>query len=467
MKTVALRYANFLTPRLGEGRGIDPERLRGDLAERFRGALEVVRSRREAGELGFLDLPGDETLARRVREVADSFGQWFENLVVVGIGGSSLGTRAVAEAILGPHWNELDDGARDHFPRLYFLENADPDATTALLGRIDPRRTLFNVVSKSGGTAETMAQYMVVEEALREVLDEEKVRGHLLFTTDPERGALRRLAREREIPALPVPPNVGGRFSVLSPVGLLPAAVTGVRVEEVLRGAAEMAERCLAEELTENPAGILATLFHAADRELGMPIHVFMPYADRLRATALWFQQLWAESLGKRPVGSADGDEGVGPTPLPALGAVDQHSLLQLLMEGPRDKVVLFGRVRTRKDAVAIPRSHADLPALAYLGGHTLEELLDTELTATTEALRRVGRPSATLELEGIGERAMGGLFMLFQVATVIAGALYGVDPMDQPGVELGKDLTSGLLGREGFEPPETGGGAEDGEWTV
>lgn len=470
MSPVSLRYGNMMSPRLDGAGGLDPVRLRGDLAERLGTALERLRERRGAGQLGFLDLPGDDGLLQQVREVADSFGQWFETLVVIGIGGSSLGTRAVAEALLGPYWNESTDEARDHFPRLYFMENADPDSAAALLRRIDVRRTLFNVVSKSGGTAETLAQYLVVEERLRDVLGEDGVRGHLLFTTDPEKGALRQMARDHEVPALPIPVEVGGRFSVLSPVGLLPSAVTGVDVESMLAGAEEMARRCLDPELTRNPAGLLAVLLHAADRELGHPIHVFMPYADRLRVLALWFQQLWAESLGKRV---RDGDEdpgsgagGVGPTPLAALGAVDQHSLLQLFMEGPRDKVVLFLRVANREESVPIPGSHPDLPALSYLGGHTLEGLLDAELQATAEALRRAGRPSLTLEVERIDAGTLGELFMLFQVATVLAGALYGVDPLDQPGVELGKSLTSGLLGREGYASPSLEPD-EGGEWIV
>jgi glucose-6-phosphate isomerase len=466
MSEVTLNYGNILRPRLDGSEGVDPDRLApgGELATRFATALRELRQREEAGELGFLELPDNETLSRQVLEVADSFGQWFENLVVVGIGGSSLGGRAVAEALLGPHWNEDSDEARDHFPRLYFLENADPDSTAALLDRLDLRRTLFNVVSKSGGTAETLAQFMVIEEALKAELGEEGVRGHLLFTTDPEEGALRALAREREIPALPVPPNVGGRFSVLSPVGLLPAAATGVDVEALLNGAREMRDRCLNPDLSRNPAGLLAVLLHAADTDLGRSVHVFMPYADRLRALALWYQQLWGESLGKRlPEGGREA--GVGPTPLPALGAVDQHSLLQLLMEGPQDKVVVFLRVARRERPLAIPRTHQDKAALAYLGGHTLEELLDTELRATVEALRLEGRPSLTLEVEALDAHALGALFMLWQVTTVLAGSLYGVNPLNQPGVELGKGLTSGLLGREGIARPALE--PDDGHWTA
>ena len=219
MSPVSLAYANLLTPALGEGNGIDPSRLGGDLALRFREAHARVETRIETGEMGFVRLPGDEAMRRGVQDVADSFGQWFETLVVVGIGGSSLGARAVTDALLGPYWNEDSDEDREHYPRLHFMENPDPGSVSDLLLRVDPRRTLFNIVSKSGSTAETMAQLLVVEDFLRERVEGEKVRGHLLFTTDPDAGVLRRMAEARGIPALTVPSAVGGRFSVLSPVG--------------------------------------------------------------------------------------------------------------------------------------------------------------------------------------------------------------------------------------------------------
>jgi glucose-6-phosphate isomerase len=309
-----------------------------------------------------------------------------------------------------------------------------------------------------------MSQYLVVEGLLREALGEEAARGHFLFTTDPREGTLRKIAEEDGIPALEVPPNVGGRFSVLSPVGLLPAAVVGVDIDELLAGAAEMARRCLSPELKENPAGLLAALLHDADTRRGAPVHALMPYSDRLRSFAAWFQQLWAESLGK-----ARDREGrkvnAGPTPIAALGATDQHSLLQLFMEGPRDKVVLFMGIAEVDDPVPIPGIREEHPSLSYLGGHTLAELLETERRATMEALRQEGRPSLSIDLQRLRARALGELFMLFEVATVYAGALYGIDPLDQPGVELGKRLTYGLLGREGFEKPEMR--TASGSWRV
>ena len=453
----------MLAPSL-PGVGLDPARLDGAMAERFREVYQDIEGRRAKGEMGFFDLPWASETARRVQEVADSFGQWFENVVVLGIGGSGLGAVTLRDALLAPRWNERDEEGRDYFPRLYALDNPDPATVGPLLDRLDLRRTLFNVVSKSGSTAETMALYLVIRERLSELVGEDKVRGHFLFTTDPVQGALRRIADAEGIPTLSVPPNVGGRFSVLSPVGLWPAAVTGVAIDTLLAGAGAMEARCRTHELGENPAGLIATLLHHAATEGSMPIHVLMPYGDRLRSFALWFQQLWAESLGKA-VDRSGATVHTGPTPLPAVGANDQHSQLQLFMEGPRDKVVIFLAVKDQGEPLVIPALHGDIAELGYLGGHTLGELLDAERLATTEALRQAERPSMTVELERVDAHALGGLFMLFQIATVYAGALYGVDPLDQPGVELGKSLTYGLLGREGFSAPSVGNA--DPRWRV
>lgn len=433
--------------------GIAAERLGTDIAERFRTVHDTVEKQREAGVLGFLELPYASETVDRVGELADGFAQWFEDVVVLGIGGSGLGATALKEALLGPFWNAMTDEERDHFPRLHVIDNPDPNTFAALLDRLDPARTMFNVVSKSGATAETMAQYLVARGWIESAVGEDKARGHFLFTTDPTRGALRQIGEAEDIPMLSVPENVGGRFSVLSAVGLLPAAVCGIEPRELLAGAAAMDERCRSDVLGENPAGVLASLLHAADTELGRPIHVMMPYADRLRPVGLWFQQLWAESLGKAVDLSGEA-RAVGPTPLAALGATDQHSLLQLLMEGPQDKVVLFIGVDDVGVDVPIPERHPGMPSLSYLGGHSLGHLLDVERAATTEALRREGRLNATLLLPRIDAHSLGELLMLFQLATVYAGVLYHVDPLNQPGVELGKQLTYGLLGREGSERP-------------
>ncbi len=456
-------FGNMVAERVGPA-GIDAARLDGDLAARFREARGVVEARRRAGELGFLELPGDRRLAGRTLEVAGALRGRCDDVVVIGIGGSALGTVALRDALLGPWWNALDGEARGGAPRLHVLDNPDPDAASALLDRLDLARTVFNVVSKSGSTAETLALFLVVLARLEEGVGAEGVRDSVVVTTGARRGPLGEVAAERGLRTLPVPGAVGGRFSVLSPVGMLPAALCGIEIEAVLGGAAAMAGRCGSPELAGNPAGVLATLLHGADAGAGAGIQVFMPYADRLRGLAYWVQQLWAESLGKA-VRTDGSPAGTGPTPLPAFGAADQHSLLQLFMEGPRDKVVVFiGRGRPERD-LEIPRGFREKPAFSYLGGHTLHGLLDGERRATAEALRRAGRMNMTISVGRIDARATGALLMLFQCAVVHAGALYGVNPLDQPGVEEAKSLACGLLGRSGFDPPGLPGA--DPRWRV
>jgi glucose-6-phosphate isomerase len=447
--SIALDYNNMFRPRLGGDRGIEPARL-GELSARFRELHRGVEERRAAGELGFYELPYATELVEEIARFGEGPGQSFENIVVLGIGGSALGTIALRSALLDPFWNELESAERDFFPKLYVLDNVDPHTFGTFLRRIDLRRTLFNVVSKSGGTAETMSQFMIVRQMLEAELGD-GYRRHLLFTTDPERGVLRKLAREEGVAALPIPPNVGGRFSVLSAVGLLPAALVGIDVRELLEGAREMDARCRSDDLAANPAGLFAALQWLADRELAAPIHVMMPYSDRLRDVADWFRQLWAESLGKEK--SLSGEPVfAGPTPVKSLGATDQHSQVQLYMEGPFDKTICFLSCADAGEDLQIPHLYGDVAELGYLGGKTLGELLHTEMEATAAALTQRGRMNMSIELQAVDARAVGALFHLFQIATVYAGAFYEVNPLDQPGVELGKELTYGIMGRDGYE---------------
>ena len=459
---LTLDYTNMLVPSLGAG-GLDPDRLLAELAERFSVAYSSVDSERTSGRMGFFELPYDEAALSKTREVAAETGQRFDNVVVLGIGGSALGATTIRDALLGPSWNGQSNEERGGFPRLYVLDNADAATLGDLLSHVDVGRTLFNVVSKSGSTAETVASYLVVEGHVREVIGEDQARRHFLFTTDSRRGPLRQVAEEEGIPTLEIPENVGGRFSVLSPVGLLPAVLTGVDVDALMAGAVAMDARCRTPTLSDNPAGLFATLLHSADTETGRPIHVLMPYADRLRSLGLWFQQLWAESLGKA-IDLRGEEVQTGPTPLAALGASDQHAQVQLFMEGPHDKVVVFVSAPCSTDLI-IPSHRKHVTGMGYLAGHTLGELLDAERRATAEALRQRGRPNMTVEMGPIDAYGLGQILMMLEIATVYAGALYGVDPLVQPGVELGKELTYGLLGREGYESPQLP--APDPRWRV
>jgi glucose-6-phosphate isomerase len=362
---------------------------------------------------------------------------------VLGIGGSALGPVALRSALRPSGWNSLGDAARGGFPRLHVLDNVDPVTIDALLGRLDLGRALFVVTSKSGGTAETMSQFLVVHERLAAAVGD-AWRDHVVFVTDPAKGALRPLAERERVAALDIPANVGGRFSVLTPVGTLPAALIGVDVAALLRGAGDMARLCATDDPARNPAAAYAALQFLADTRLGKPMHVFMPYSDELRDFAAWFVQLWAESLGKiRPDGRS-----VGPTPIAALGATDQHSQVQLFMEGPADKTVTFLAVRERGVDVRIPAAFGDVAELAYLGGHSLGELIDVEQRATAGALAARGRPNMTLTVDRVDAWHVGALIMFLELATAYAGHLYGVDAFNQPGVELGKQFAYAMLGR-------------------
>ena len=453
MSPIKLDFSNMVVDRLGPI-GVGSHRLEGDLADGFRSAHEAVEVARGSGEMGFFELPHDPDGLGRALELADRLEGRFDNLVILGIGGSALGARTLRDALLGPVWNELSHEQREGRPRLYVLDNVDPGAVLDTLEHLDLRRTLFNVVSKSGSTAETMALYMVIEGFLSELVGGEKVGEHFVLTTDPENGPLRSIAENEGIESLPIPANVGGRFSVLSSVGLFPAALAGIDAAGLLAGAAGADQYCRTPILRENPAGLMATLLRRAHVEAGASIHVMMPYSERLRSFAFWFQQLWAESLGKAH-DRAGNVVHIGPTPLPAVGVTDQHAQVQLFMEGPLDKVVVFLALTGARRDIEIGTHRASMPSVGYLGGHTVGQLMDAERHATTEALRRRGRANMTFEIEDLDASTLGELIMIMSVATVYAGALYDVNPLDQPGVELGKELTYGLMGRPGYDRPE------------
>jgi glucose-6-phosphate isomerase len=349
------------------------------------------------------------------------------------------------------YYNELDAAARGGRPKLYVLDNVDPDETAALLGRLDLRRTLFNVVSKSGSTGETMADYLVVAEKLEAMLGREAMAKHLVFTTDPAGGALRHMGGLMGVPMFEIPPGVGGRFSVLSPVGLLPAALTGMDVPALLKGASDMSAHLVETEGWDNPACAFAGIQYLHHTVFDRRVSVMMPYSARLRDFADWFRQLWAESLGKA-VDRQGRTVNTGPLPVKSLGVTDQHSQLQLYAEGPDDKVITFLGVREFEHTIPIPAPGEEAASLGYLGGHTITDLMWAEQKGTAWALARKGRPSLTLTLPRVDAYHVGGLIYLLEMATAVSGELYDIDAFDQPGVELSKQATYALMGRPGFE---------------
>lgn len=446
MERLELDYTHALADVVGEGRGVPEERLAG-LAGRLAAALAAVRGRRER-DLRWLDLPYRTETADEVLEFAVRARGRFENVVVLGIGGSALGNLALHAALSSPYHDHVPPKG---LPRLFVLDNVDPDLVGEWLDRFDPTQTLFNVVSKSGGTAETMSQFLVFREALIERLGEEGHREHIVATTDATSGVLRAIVEREGYESFVVPDGVGGRFSVLSPVGLLSSALVGIDIKGLLAGAAEMDRRCESDDLFANPAALYAALQWCMDVELSLPMSVTFCYSHRLRLMADWYAQLLGESLGKRLSRSGEVVH-VGPTPIRAVGVTDQHSQVQLYVEGPFDKWFTFLTVAQHDHTVPIPSAYEDLPGIAYLGGHSLGELFAAEREGTRIALTRAGRPSCTITLPRVDAHAVGQYLFLMELAVALMGELYDVDAFDQPGVEAGKVAAYALMGREGYE---------------
>ena len=428
--------------------GLTSQLLSG-LEPRLEEAREAVGAMAGKDMMGWTELPGRDP-APYLAFAAEKEGR-FDQLLVIGIGGSALGTIALATALLPFGWNELSAQERGQRPRLYVLDNVDPDETAALLRRLDLRRTLVNVISKSGTTAETMAGYLVVREQMTKELGAKALAEHLVFTTDPASGVLRSIGDQQGVTMFDLPAGVGGRFSVLSAVGLVPAALVGMDVRSLLAGAADMAKTIDGAKGWDDPSALFAGVNYLQDTMFGRRVSVMMPYSARLRDVADWYRQLWAESLGK-----AQDRNGrtinAGPLPVKSLGVTDQHSQLQLYAEGPDDKLLTFLGVGEFEQELPIPSPGPEAEALSYLGGHSVGELMWAEQKATAWALAEKGRPSLTITLPRVDAFSVGALLYLLQMATAVAGELYDIDAFDQPGVELSKKATYALMGRPGYE---------------
>ncbi|MEW6387351.1 MAG: glucose-6-phosphate isomerase [Thermodesulfobacteriota bacterium] len=448
-QALRLDYNYAMADFVGEA-GLSSEELEA-LTPRLEAIHENLTAERQAGRLAFYDLPYQREVVKEIHQVAKPLLEWCWEFVVLGIGGSALGARALHQALCHPQHNRLTPARRHHKLGLWVLDNIDPDYFYGLLDGLDLRRTAVNVISKSGNTPETLAQFLFLYGLFKGRFGEEKARERFIITTDPEKGSLRRLAEREGFLSLSVPPQVGGRFSVLTPVGLLPAAVVGIDLEELLAGARFMDHRLKESQVRDNLAYRLAALYYLFSMTKGRPILVIMPYASSLAGLAEWFCQLWGESLGKRLDISGQVAE-VGSTPVRAVGVTDQHSQLQLYIEGPQDKVITFLQVEKFQHQIDLPPLFADLDSLNYLGGHSLNELFRVEETATAFNLKQARRPNLTLVLPEINAFTLGQLIFLWEVVTVAAAGLLKVNPLDQPGVEGGKLTTYGLMGRPGFE---------------
>jgi glucose-6-phosphate isomerase len=446
---LTIDYRNAMAAAVGPGHGVTDAML-DEMAPVVAEQHARLGTEHAAGGQRWMDLPSDTALVTEIETFAAEVRDRYENFILVGIGGSSLGAIATVQALTNPFRNVLPSETRGG-PRFFVLDNPDPEKVAATLETVDLANTLVNVVTKSGQTAETMANFLAVRQALEAAVGPERARQQIVATTDPAEGLLRALADQEGYRTFPVPPGVDGRMTVLSAVGMLPAAICGCDIDGLLAGARAMRVRTTTADVRQNPAYLLAALCILADTRLGKSMLVTMPYADALFGLSDWFRQLWAESLGKRL--SLDNEVvSAGQTPIKALGAIDQHSQIQLYTEGPNDKLISLIAVENYRAEVAIEDMPDGIPELDYLRGAQLGRLLQREQLATAWALTEAQRPNFTIGVPTINAAILGELFYLYELQTVMGGALLNVNPFGQPGVEAGKNATYALMGRDGYE---------------
>lgn len=445
---IRLDYNNVMTDAIGE-KGMCACELKKN-AELIAKAHKSVMDNRGKGWQEWCNLPYqdeaylDEMIAygAEVRKNADSF-------VVFGIGGSALGPLAVATALMHLRHNELPKEKRNA-PKFYVEDNVDPERMKALLDVIDLKTAYFNVITKSGETSETLSQFLILYSLLKEQLGVEEAKKRIIVITTIGKGTLYNVAVSEGFKVYGVGAGVGGRFSVLCPVGLVPFAVLGLDIKAMLKGAAAIAKASEESDITRNPALLSAFIQYYFATAKGCNVSVMMPYADSLKFMSDFYCQIWGESLGKNV--DLDGNPvNVGQTPAKALGVTDQHSQVQLYTEGPFDKVVTFLAVDDFRDEVVITDDKA-VNACDFLKGHTMNELINAERKATEYALKKAQRANFTVTLPVVNAETVGELLMYYMYETAFAGALFNVDTFNQPGVEEGKKATFAMLGRVGYE---------------
>jgi glucose-6-phosphate isomerase len=433
MKTITMDLSNALAAAVGKN-GIDENDFRLTL-----GKISEYYTRLLTKPFPFMTLPSTPFQVSEMYDLADRASKMnIKNLVILGIGGSSLGTQTIFEALLHPFHNQ-EERFRNGKPRYFILDNIDPHKMTAVVETVLPDidRTLLIVISKSGETPETISQFMIFNELMKK---SDAYKDRIVLITDIEKGLLNKIAEKEGYPVLNLPPGIGGRFSVLTPVGLFPSALMGINIKKMADGAAGMAAHIVRYDADENMAFVLAALLYLMYKN-GKPIHVMMPYCERLAAFANWFRQLEAESLGKK---------GLGPTPAKSVGVTDQHSQLQLYVEGPKDKCIIL--LYSTTNEVPIPDSFTYLDDVAYLANKDMKDLFHAEFQGTRMSLTDAGTPNIAITLDEVSDYNVGALFYLFEMVTAFMGHLLGVNAFDQPGVEQGKTYTKAMMGKPGFE---------------
>lgn len=448
---ITLDYKRVDEKIIGEDNGLNLEVEFENYKDKIANIIVDLNKRKDKlGQwLQWMNLGYNEETLWYVKEYAAMVQGRFDNILVLGIGGSALGGIAVTEALLKPFWNLLSPEQREGLPRIFFLDNIDPDYMVGLLNILDLKKTLVNVITKSGSTAETMSQFMIVKNILEQELGD-NYRYNIVATTDKKTGILRQIAEQEGYKTFVVPDDVGGRFSVFSAVGLLPFALVGIDIDEIVNGIKDMDLALKNTDIKENIAAQNALIHYLLDTKKGKNLSVMMPYSSKLKYVSDWYVQLWAESLGKNK--DKEGNAVcVGPTPIKALGATDQHSQIQLYNEGPNNKVINFIRVKNFDNTLEIPNIF-EYTGIGYLGGKTINQLINAEADSTRVSLADYKRPTISIYLDKVDGYNVAQLLYMLEVQTAIAGELYNIDTFNQPGVEQAKNYTYALMGRAGYE---------------
>ncbi len=449
MDQISLYWKNATAGAVGDKNGVTDKELKA-IAPRIKDLTRHFNDERKAGKKKYRDLPYDDDMIDAVQKEVEHFRDKCEVLIVLGIGGSALGNIALQNALNPYTYNLMSDRMRNG-PQVFVLDNVDPDQIKSVIDVITPKikKTIVNVISKSGETAETASQFILFRDLLQSKLGK-KYKDNILATTDGKGGTLREICTAEGYRTLEVPDGVGGRFSVLSAVGLFSAAMCGIDIDALMEGARAMDKRVKDPDVLKNPAALIAAISYILN-EKGKVMSVMMPYSTSLYYLGDWFRQLWAESLGKQN-GLKKKNVFAGQTPIKALGTTDQHSQVQLYREGPNDKLITFLEVERFHNKLAIPESMKSVETLAYLAGRNFQTLINAEKLGTEYALLESKRPTMTVLFPQITPSAVGQFIYMYETAVSYVGALMEIDTYDQPAVQLGKDATYALMGKKGFD---------------
>ena len=439
-----INYENILAEKISTKHGLRKSEIL-DYQDQVAEIIAKMNAERkdDNSPFGFLNFPYQDI--KPYLKIAEKLARVYKYIIVVGIGGSSLGAKAIHQALHHTYWNDISNQNRGDIPKMHFLENVDPEQTFELLSVINLSQTLVVVVSKSGNTPETLANFAILRKKLISKHGKNNFAQHIIAISESGNGALHTLAEKEGYQFFPVNKAVSGRYSVLGAEGLVPAALAGIDIKKLLAGAAAMDKRCKKQKLLDNPAALLAVIQYLLYSKKSKNNTVLFSYAHHLSRIVDWYRQILAESTGKE-LNEQNQRVYTGITPLKAVGVIDQHSQLQLYNEGPNDKLIIFIAPEQYHHDFKISSLGADIPGTDYLNNQSYAKLFKVEALTTQFALTNYHRPNIAISIPQIDAHSMGQILFMLEVQVAILGKLLNINPFNQPGVELGKQYTKTFM---------------------